>query len=65
VISAQNLSRHAGIQVTMTICAHASRDDQRKALDQLAELATRQAPWDQGVEDGRIDVRLPRGCTPF
>ncbi|TCM48986.1 hypothetical protein EV648_103254 [Kribbella sp. VKM Ac-2568] len=29
---------HADIHVTMTIYDHASLEDQRKALDQLAEL---------------------------
>jgi hypothetical protein len=34
----QAVVRHADIHVTMTIYAHASLEDQRKALDQLAEL---------------------------
>lgn len=34
----QAIVGHADIHVTMTIYAHASLEDQRKALDQLAEL---------------------------
>lgn len=33
----QAIVGHADIHVTMTIYAHASLDDQRKALEQLAE----------------------------
>jgi integrase len=34
----QAIVGHADIHVTLTIYAHASLEDQRKALDQLAEL---------------------------
>jgi integrase len=34
----QAILGHADVQVTMTIYAHASLDDQRKALDRLADL---------------------------
>jgi integrase len=34
----QAIVGHADVQVTMTIYAHASLDDQRKALDRLADL---------------------------
>ncbi|HEY0692134.1 MAG TPA: tyrosine-type recombinase/integrase [Kribbella sp.] len=34
----QAIVGHADVHVTMTIYAHASLDDQRKALDRLADL---------------------------
>jgi integrase len=34
----QAIVGHAHVHVTMTIYAHASLDDQRKALDRLADL---------------------------